>query len=229
MKTFIKGLNFLRDYLNSIKKQQWVSFFISFYIIGAVGLLFPYSQSFFIWLIPLSLLFNLLVLLHFHQKWERKHIGLFVGITVMGFFIEVAGVNTGIVFGKYHYDYALGFEIFETPLIIGINWLLLIYCTYILMSRIKIHAILKNLLGSSVMLGYDIILEPVAIKLSMWHWLSDAIPLRNYAAWFVISSVMFAILQVFKVKFSNSLALVILFSQFGFFLILNLGFKLLYP
>ena len=39
---------------------------------------------------------------------------------------EAIGVNTGLLFGTYEYGANLGFKIFGVPLIIGVNWTVLI-------------------------------------------------------------------------------------------------------
>ena len=38
---------------------------------------------------------------------------------------EIVGVKFGIIFGDYKYGYALGYKIFEVPILIGANWAIL--------------------------------------------------------------------------------------------------------
>ena len=38
---------------------------------------------------------------------------------------EILGVKFGIIFGDYEYGNALGYKIFEVPLLIGANWAIL--------------------------------------------------------------------------------------------------------
>jgi putative membrane protein len=144
----------------------------------------------------------------------------------MGFFVEVAGVLTGVVFGEYSYGSALGFKIMGTPPLIGLNWLMLIYAVYLIMNKVQINTILKILLGSTLMVVYDIIMEPVAINLDMWSWGGITIPIQNYIAWFVISAVMLSIFYITKLKYRNKVAPSLFFVQMAFFLILNLSIVL---
>ena len=68
----------------------------------------------------------------------------------------------------------------------------------------------------------DVVIEPVAIALDFWTWDADEIPLQNYAGWFVISILIFAIYQGIKVPSKNRMAIIILGWQLFFFLLLNI-------
>jgi putative membrane protein len=60
-------------------------------------------------------------------------------IAVAGFFIEAIGVNTGLIFGNYVYKTTLGWKFLETPLIIGVNWILLTCSVvYSIENKIKV-------------------------------------------------------------------------------------------
>ena len=80
---------------------------------------------------------------------------------------------------------------------------------------------LKVLFGALVMVVYDLIMEPVAIRLDMWSWGGDVIPLQNYIAWFVISLVFLAMMHFGRIKTENKIAPWLLGVQACFFLILN--------
>ena len=161
--------------------------FIVYYSVGVIGLSITATQDVFITLMPFSLLLSTFVLLLYHKDWRPKHIFVIVLIAILGYLVEVAGVLTGEVFGQYLYGRALGVKLFETPLMIGVNWMLLIYCVHTIMGAATWPWALKVLFGALVMVVYDLIMEPVAIRLDMWSWGGDVIPLQNYIAWFVIS------------------------------------------
>jgi putative membrane protein len=72
------------------------------------------------------------------------------------------------------------------------------------------------------MVSYDLLLEPVAIKLDFWNWQGGAIPLQNYVAWYVISVVFLSLLSLSAYTSENKVSNILLGSQFSFFLILNL-------
>ncbi len=201
-------------------------FLVYFFTIGAFGLLFPLTREIFAYMIPYTLLFSFLLLLFFHEPIQFKAGIVFFIIALTGYFVEVIGVNSGIIFGNYYYEYALGLKILNTPLIIGINWVMLIYCVNIFTQNLAIHFTLKALIGAGMMLIYDIILEPVAIKLHMWQWENNTIPLQNYLAWFLISFVFLLLIEITNIKSQNPIAKRMLIVQLGFFLFLNVFFRI---
>jgi len=213
----------IRGFAN-YSRATWIRIlFVIFFAVGAAGLSYQYTRDLFIWLMPFSLLLSMGLMFWMHDKWKTKHIIIFLIIVLMGFFVEVAGVLTGVVFGEYSYGRALGFKILGTPPLIGLNWLMLIYAVYLIMNKLRLHVILKILLGSSLMVVYDIIMEPVAINLDMWSWGAGTIPIQNYIAWFIISVVMLSIFYITRIKYRNKVAPWLFFIQMGFFLILNLS------
>ena len=194
-------------------------FIVWFYIIAFIGTIFPFSHKVFITLIPWALLFNLGIILSFHMpEFNMKSKLVFTFIAVGGFAIEAIGVNTGMIFGNYQYNSVLGVKLFNTPLIIGINWLLLVYCSAAITSLMRLSVIKKIILSSIIILAYDIILEKVAGNLGMWHWEAGIVPLRNYAAWFVIAFIFLSLIKLFKVKIWNRLAFTVFLAQIFFFL-----------
>lgn len=195
--------------------------FIIYYLVGIVGLSFPGSRELFITLMPLSLLMSFGLLLVYHRGWSPVHVVVIVLIALAGYLVEVAGVLTGEVFGEYSYGRALGFMLFDTPLMIGINWIMLVYCFHTLLEDYSWAWPVKVLAGASLMVIYDVIMEPVAIGLDMWSWGGGAIPLQNYVAWFIISLVFLTVMQLAGVKTGNRVAPWLIAVQTGFFLALN--------
>lgn len=193
-----------------------------FYAVGLIGFSIPVLQPSFFRLTPFTILLSIALLFWFHQGYPLKFILLSLFIAFAGFFIEVAGVHTGIIFGEYVYGNALGFKLFDTPLMIGINWLMLVYGSYVISSRLEMHLIARSLLGAFLMTAYDMVLEPVAIHSDMWTWEGGIIPLRNYLAWFGISLFFHLLLHLFKVRLENKIASALFKIQFVFFLLLTL-------
>ncbi len=214
--------------IKKIKTGTLVTIFlIIFYGVGVFGLSYPKTQKLFIILMPWSLLMGMGILAWMHRSWKPRQIWYFQGIALFGFGIEVAGVLTGHVFGNYTYGSALGFKIpgTDTPPIIGLNWLMLIYCIYSMLRKVALHPVLQVIFGAGLMVAYDILLEPVAMKLDMWDWADGLVPLQNYVAWFVISLIMLSVLHIAKLRYRNSVATAMFFVQLGFFLLLNLTLK----
>ena len=195
-----------------------------FYTVGVFGFLMPEFLSFFKHLIPLALILSFILLAVFQPKEavDRSFIIVFGSIYLSGLIIEIIGVNTGVVFGEYSYGSNLGFKLFNTPIIIGLNWLILVYTSSALFERLNINSIYKVLLASICMLGYDIVLEKIAPKIGMWNWNGVEAPLRNFLAWFIISFIFQVVIKVVGIRVENPVAKNLFISQFIFFLILSI-------
>lgn len=201
------------------------------YLAGTVGLLIPYTQPYFKLASPLNLWVSLILLFSFHQDFNKTFIFTAIFIFLAGFFVEVLGVHSGIIFGKYWYGQTLGTQLFKVPLVIGTNWLILVYCSSTsvktMFSNIKSKSFftstfIQSIIASTLMVGLDYLIEPVAISLDFWHWQSDKIPAQNFQAWFLLS---FGFNYLFlNAKFSktNPLALLLLFLQFLFFISISI-------
>ena len=212
-------------YSNRKNKQKTIgTFVIVFYVVGLIGMLLPSTFSLFQKLIPFALIVSFVALALFHKSTTNwKFIFCLLSIYIFSFIIEAIGVETGKVFGFYEYGKSLGLKLFQTPLIIGINWLFLVYTSSAIVERLKISTFGKIVLASLLMLLFDIILEQVAPKIEMWHWKDDIIPLQNYVAWFTLAVIFHSLLKVFRIKIENKLALLVLGCQFLFFFFLYIG------
>ena len=211
----------------SIKNHpKRVKYFLAlFYTIGVIAIYIPFTSSLFISLTPLTLLMSLGFLALYNAENDTKTLLFFLFVFIVGYFIEVIGVNTGLIFGHYKYGETLGYKVFETPLMMGFNWVLMIYLTASLTESIKTTAAVKVLMASALMIVYDLILEQFAPSLGMWTWQNNDIPLQNYFAWFGVSLVFHSLLRALKIKTSNTLSVVIYLCQILFFLALTFKFK----
>lgn len=210
----------------SMRKHFVIAFFVIFYVVGIIGMVLPVSQPLFVKLVPLAILLSLIAILFFHQPaFDSKTIMVFAIIAVSGYFTEVIGVNTGLIFGHYEYGNALGIKIFNTPLLIGLNWLMLIYTGHVVIEKTKLSRWFSILIASFLVLAYDLVLEKIAPALNMWQWENGIVPLQNFLAWFVITFLFLGLLNFTKVKTTNSVAIVIVLMQFIFFLILLVLFN----
>ncbi len=211
----------------SLSKEKDVKIiFVIFYLVGTIGMLIPLTFPLFKKLIPASLLLCFIYLFYFHDdKKGLRAAGVFSFILLTGIIIEIIGVKTGKIFGEYRYGSSLGPKIFETPVMIGFNWLFLAYTTSSVFERFKILPLLKICLASFVMLIYDVVQEQVAPDMGMWYWQNNSVPLKNYIVWFIIALIFQSILELFKVKTRNPLSITLLSSQFAFFIILLIFLK----
>lgn len=195
---------------------------IIFYLIGIIGFVLPFTKHIFIAITPLALIGNMLVLYFFHEPFTKKTVITYLFICIAGYIIEVIGVKTGVIFGSYAYGKTLGISLFETPLIIGINWLFVSYTSLSIAKLLFKKSITFLLLAPLIMVIYDIILEQVAPKMNMWSWENSIIPLKNYIAWYLIGLCFVVILHFQKISVKNPLSLTVFICQFLFFLMLFL-------
>ncbi|MVN23225.1 carotenoid biosynthesis protein [Mucilaginibacter arboris] len=204
------------------KKNVSIVLIVLFHFVGLIGFFVPFLQPLFLQLVPFHLLLMLfLVLINHHGRFFKLLLFALIIITA-GFAAEWTGVHKHWLFGNYVYGKTLGFKVDEIPLIIGINWFLLIYSTSVLLQKLSVKTVaLKVISGSVILVLLDLILEPVAIRFDYWNWLTDAVPVKNYICWCIVSLSLLTVFQYFNFRFQNWVAPVLLLVQFVFFAVLN--------
>lgn len=172
----------------TINEQRALIFLSIFYVVGLVGFTFPIYADF-AKLTPLNLLLSLGVALSFHRNWSFPMV-LFLWICgIAGFFIEVVGTNTGWIFGIYHYGKTLGFQLWNTPLSMAINWILTTYTAGMSVQLLleKKHIVTKVIVAALLMVSLDVLIEPIAMRFDFWQWENNIVPMQNYRGWFFSS------------------------------------------
>jgi putative membrane protein len=215
---------------------------VFFHSIGLVGLLF-FDKDFFLAATPVNLLLSFALLI-----WTQREKNIFFYLFLLACFtvgisVEIIGTNTGMLFGNYTYGNVLGFKIKNVPVLIGINWFIIIYC-----SGISIHTLLMKAInrvaahtqkpptvlkaisvivdGATLAVFFDWLMEPVAVKLGYWVWNGDgSIPLFNYICWFIVSLLLLALFHFAKFSKQNKFAVNLLLIQLMFFLLLRTFLK----
>ncbi len=188
--------------------------------VGLAGMSAPYAELF-QQLTPVNLLISLVViLLGYHELNVMAWIAFLVAYLI-GFAIEVVGVNTGIPFGSYWYLDALGIKLAKTPLLIGVNWLILVAGTNAIAAGTSLPSLGKAALGALFMVGLDLLIEPVAPEMNMWAWDAEMVPIQNYLAWFGIAFCIHWIWNALPFQRANKVAVSLYIIQVVFFLMLN--------
>lgn len=215
---------------------------IFFHAIGLVGILFS-ENNFFVQSTPFNLLLSFFLLIWTHPE-KNKSFYFFIGIVfIVGFLSEVVGVNTGLLFGDYHYSKILGIQLFQVPILIAVNWFIIIYCsgigTHVLLNKVinrvakdynepslKLKAMSVIFDGASLAVLFDWLMEPVAIKLGFWTWGGDgSVPFYNYFCWLLISILLLTVFNFFNFRKENKFAVNLLLTQALFFLVLRTFLK----
>ncbi len=205
------------------KKVICIILIILFHVVGLYGFLTHSLNSLFIQLVPFHLLLMLVLLILSHPDKNQNYWLFMLAIYILSFIVEVLGVRTGAIFGTYYYGKTLGFKLVNVPLLIGINWMTLILCTGILVKKLNIkRPIYSSIIGALILVFMDILIEPIAIKYDYWSWAGSLIPLKNYAAWFIVSYILLRLFFTMEFKKDNNVAIVLFFSQIAFFAVLNI-------
>jgi len=204
---------------NDLKiKYASVAVIIIFHFVGLIGFLLPVSQPYFIKLVPFHLLLMFAIII-FAYNGNVKRLLLFVsGVFLCGFLVEVLGVHTGKIFGSYYYGNTLGYKIAAVPLLMGVNWVILIFSVGQTMKALRIrNSILASLLGALLLVIFDYFLEPVAMKFNYWQWDWHEIPVQNFIAWLMVSVILLKFYYALDLKQQKYIGPTMLITQFLFF------------
>lgn len=222
MPQFLTGMLAKIDSLPFINEKNAFGLLIAMHVAGVIGLSIEESRPVFQLLTPFNLIATASILLHFEKHKDFRYLYFIMATFILGFGFEVIGVKTGAIFGNYTYGATLGFKWLEVPLTIGLNWVVLIYLTRGVASKLTDSPLMIILISSALMVLLDLLIEPVAIKFDFWQWENGYIPLKNYMGWFTLSCLIQAIgLKLFP-NSNNKLYLRILALEFIFFGILNI-------
>jgi putative membrane protein len=195
------------------------------YFFGVLGMLSP-AAAWFVSMTPLSLLLSFLTLWLHQEKHTSKTRMFWIVAFLVGFGIEVIGVNTGWPFGHYVYGNVLGPKLMNTPLMLGVNWTLITYTSFYVFDKVapKLSTYLFLPLAALIPTAIDYLIEPVAIALGMWTWPSTTTPpLQNYVGWYVTSLVLAIVWRwTMPRSLKNGAAVVLLILQVAFFAVLGL-------
>lgn len=220
-------------------KQHIATFLaVLFHVSGFIGMLFTPYKEWFIAHTPLNLCLMSALLIWTHEEKNLSFYFFFVIAFLIGMGTEMIGVNTGRLFGSYSYGTVLGPKLNHVPWLIGLNWVVVIFCVSAVMQkihvwfnrkmmeaeapvphRIKIISLLVD--GALLATFFDWLMEPVAVKLGYWEWKDGQIPLYNYLCWFVISLVLLMVMRWMRFPKANHFAVHLFIIQALFFLALR--------
>ena len=209
-------MNFLE--IPFIKKYSFTALLVVHFF-GVIGIFSPFRE-WFLSLTFLNLLLSLTLLVFNSGKIESSLLIYLLIAFFIGFFSEVIGVNTSLLFGDYYYGENLGYKIVGVPLIIGVNWAMLSYASGILVQQYIKPLIPRILTAATLMVLLDLLIEPVAPLIDFWHFKGGLPGLRNYTDWFFIALLLQLILAKIVPYKTNKLAGPLLALQAVFFGIL---------
>jgi bisanhydrobacterioruberin hydratase len=216
-------MNALRQHITT---RRAIGLVLLLHVVGVLALASPLAH----WVLPLTPL-NLLitagVMMLFQLQLDRRTLALALLLGTLGYFVEVLGVWTGRVFGEYSYGEVLGLKVLNVPLLIGLNWAMLVFAIGVPMACTALPVWARIGISSAAMVLLDLLIEPVAVHLGFWTWEQGNIPLQNYLAWGGVSALFFTLFFLLPVRRENPVARYVLLAQVLFFAGLNLALGIL--
>ena len=207
------------------KNKQLLRFSVFFVwlinISGFFGVLSD-QKEFFLSTSPFAILITFILLILNYDFKQKGFISALISIISIGFLVEFLGVNYDLFFGSYEYGDNLGYKIGGVPIIMSINWLVLIFLTGSFAEKIIPNSLpLKVLLASLLMVFIDVFLEICAPKLDYWKFNDEIVPMSNYNSWFIISAIcLYIYFRLIKDK-EHTLSTNVLVIYFAFFGLLS--------
>jgi putative membrane protein len=205
-----------------IKKLNFFRGLAIIYAVGLAGHLISPLRPLMLAITPYVLVITggiVLVPVITDRNWRTLSWLLVAGLIT--FFIEVAGVAMGNIFGAYSYTDILGVQIFGVPPLIGFNWMLVLFGSISLAQIISQRAALRIAIATLCPPLFDFVMEPVAVAFNYWGWDTGTPPLQNYIVWGVISGILCSVYLLLRCNARRSLPAFYLGIQFIYFTILN--------
>lgn len=144
---------------------------------------------------------------------------LIASVLALTFVVEFIGVHSGALFGHYAYGNALGPVIGGVPILIPLAWFMMIYPCALAASYLAETTVMKVSIVAALMTGWDFYLDPQMTNENYWVWNHsgfevNAIPLHNYAGWFITSALIgwiaLRILAAGKPQWNNTIPFIML-------------------
>ena len=159
--------------------------------------MFSDQKELFLKFTPYAILMSFILIFINSKIIQKGFITSIILIAIFGFIIEYLGANYGILFGAYSYGENLGLKVGNVPLIMAINWILLIIITGNFSEKVFKNSLAsKVIFGSLLMVILDFFIEFSAPKLDYWEFDKHPVPLSNYIWWFLFSIIFHIIYQI---------------------------------
>jgi len=193
------------------------------FAVGVAGHLLPATRPLMIGLTPFALLLAAGVVAVPVAVERRGAVALWAAAAFLfGFGLEVVGVATGLVFGPYSYGSVLGPKLLAVPLVIGLNWPMIVLGTVSVTTRFLRNPLAAAAAAGALTAGFDWVLEPFAVSAGYWTWHAGSIPLQNYVAWFLIATLIALLFTWRKLSVRSLVPAIAVAIQLAFFSLLRM-------
>jgi uncharacterized membrane protein len=134
-----------------------------------------------------------------------RWLSAFIAIYLLSLTSELSGTTVGLPFGPYHYTDGLGPKWFgHVPLLIPLSWFLMAVPSFAIARRLVAgsSAIARILIGSLVLLSWDLALDPaMSHATKYWIWGDGAtgpyygMPWLNLFGWYITGVALMIVLE----------------------------------
>ncbi len=210
------------NFTSFIQNLKFKVFIIAvLHVVGLLGFLNIIQIENFEKLTPFNLLIGAGIMLS-HYKVLNKTTAFFLFVIFWwGYLVELIGVKTEMIFGTYNYGESLGIKVLDIPLMIGINWIIMVCSTAAITEKLPFSNIyLKAFFAALLMVMLDFLIEPFAMKHNLWQWANNTIPFQNYIGWFICGFLMQVFFFRLSIPRNNWVGVWLYVIQALFFLIL---------
>ncbi|MEJ5309846.1 MAG: carotenoid biosynthesis protein [Anaerolineae bacterium] len=142
----------------------------------------------------------------------RQALIFFTLSAVISWLYEQIGVETGLVYGPYHYTDRLGLKLGHVPVLIPIAWFMMIYPSHVIANligtgkptgagRTLLQIVWLSALGAMTMTAWDLVMDPGMSSPpgQSWIWHGGGpyfgVPLQNFIGWLLTT---FTIYMVYR-------------------------------
>ncbi|HEU4326204.1 MAG TPA: carotenoid biosynthesis protein [Roseiflexaceae bacterium] len=160
-------------------------------------------------------LFWLFALCHGWYALGWRHTLIFFAISaVVSWIYEQIGVETGLIYGPYHYNDLLGAKLGHVPIIIPVAWFMMIYPSYTLANLIADgtptgtrggvgRVLWLATLSAMIMTAWDVVVDPTfSSVMQAWTWEQGGeyfgVPLQNYSGWLLTTFTVYLIYRFYE-------------------------------
>ncbi|MBB3698971.1 carotenoid biosynthesis protein [Flammeovirga yaeyamensis] len=188
-----------------------------FYSVGGVVAFTPLNQLL-LPFTPVLLTASFIVLFSFEENRSQPFYYWLIFTYLVSFFVEWHGTTYGLLFGEYVYLNNLGPKVFDVPLVIPINWIILAIAGFNIGSSFKgkLPLLPIALICSVIVVMLDVLIEIVCEPLGFWVWDDGMPPFKNYFTWWFFMSI-FIYLKLKYIPNRNNLSIFLFILILGYF------------
>jgi len=147
-------------------------------------------------------------------------------VLMSSFGLQMVAVTSESIFGNFEYGDSLGTTIKDIPAMSSILWLLIIFSSAQMSSKIiaREDDFLRSFLGGFLVLVIYFLIEQTSAYFHIWYRIGD-VPMSSYLAWFVIGFFYNLLYHTLGIHQPNKIATALYISFLLLFLIPSISIR----